>query len=114
MHLKKLYAAICLAGLTGIIAEARTQTLLNFDWKFYLGDAAGAQKPDFNDSNWQPVNVPHDWSVYGPFDEKVVQGGSTGFRQRGIAGIAKRSPLRSRGNYSHWTSAGFIRRRMSG
>lgn len=37
----------------------------NFDsnWKFYLGDASGAENANFDDSRWQSVNLPHDYSI---------------------------------------------------
>lgn len=35
----------------------------NDNWKFYLGDASGAEEPGFNDSNWKQVNLPHDYSI---------------------------------------------------
>jgi len=70
----------------------RSQSLLNFGWKFYPGDAQGAQEPGFDDSKWQEVNVPHDWSISGPFDEKVAQGGSFGFLPRGIGWYRKTFP----------------------
>lgn len=35
----------------------------NDNWKFYLGDAAGAEDPGFNDSTWEQVNLPHDYSI---------------------------------------------------
>ena len=35
----------------------------NDNWKFYLGDAAGAENPGFNDSSWEQVNLPHDYSI---------------------------------------------------
>ncbi|MFA7368438.1 MAG: glycoside hydrolase family 2 TIM barrel-domain containing protein [Kiritimatiellales bacterium] len=95
MHLKTtLFAAACLVGVTNLTAsvsaaESRTQTRLNFDWKFYPGDPADAQKPDFSAAGWQTVNLPHDWSVYGPFDEKTVDGQANGFRQRGIGWYRK-------------------------
>jgi len=67
----------------------------NFDqgWKFHLGHAAEPAKdfdfktdlifaktgrantsainPDFNDSNWRPLNLPHDWAVELPFAESA-------------------------------------------
>ena len=33
------------------------------NWKFYMGDASGAQDPGFNDSGWEQVNLPHDYSI---------------------------------------------------
>lgn len=41
---------------------------LNLDWRFYLGEAPKAWQKGFDDSNWQIVNLPHDWSVEHPFD----------------------------------------------
>lgn len=36
---------------------------LNPGWRFYRGDAPGAEKPGFYDRNWRIVNLPHDWSI---------------------------------------------------
>lgn len=38
-------------------------------WKFYRGDAKGAERPDFDDSHWETVRIPHDWAIYGPFSD---------------------------------------------
>ena len=40
------------------------------DWKFYLGNAEGAEDLAFDDSAWRTLNVPHDWSIEGEFSEK--------------------------------------------
>src|SRR5687768_11709857 len=32
------------------------------------GEAKGAGSPDFDDSAWRTVDVPHDWAVELPFD----------------------------------------------
>ena len=40
----------------------RTQNF-NDNWKFYLGDASGAQASAFDDSSWDQVNLPHDYSI---------------------------------------------------
>jgi beta-galactosidase len=40
----------------------------NRDWKFTKGDPAGAEAVDFDDAAWQPVRLPHDWAIAGPFD----------------------------------------------
>lgn len=44
--------------------------VLPFDegWTFSRGDPAGAQSPEFNDSDWEKLDVPHDWAISGPFD----------------------------------------------
>lgn len=40
---------------------------LNFDWRFHAGDVDGAQTPDFDDSGWQTINVPHDFQIHQPW-----------------------------------------------
>jgi beta-galactosidase len=41
----------------------------NFDknWKFMLGDDSLAFQPDYDDSQWRMLNLPHDWSIEGEF-----------------------------------------------
>ncbi|PWS29564.1 glycoside hydrolase family 2 [Pedobacter yonginense] len=52
------------------VAEPRTRLSFNKDWKFFLGEKSGAQKPAFNDLTWRKLTLPHDWSIEGKFDEK--------------------------------------------
>ena len=40
----------------------------NEHWFFAQGPAQRAMEPSFNHSRWQPVTLPHDWAIYGPFD----------------------------------------------
>ncbi|MFR3452008.1 MAG: hypothetical protein ACLTSX_11205 [Collinsella sp.] len=35
----------------------------NENWKFYLGDASGADGEQFDDSAWKNVDLPHDYSI---------------------------------------------------
>jgi len=48
----------------------------NFDngWRFLKGDATGAEQPLFDASQWRQLNVPHDWSIEGPFAETNATG----------------------------------------
>jgi beta-galactosidase len=56
-------------------ATARTRESFDFDWRFNKGDAPGAQEPAFADANWRTLDVPHDWSIEGPYaQENVAQG----------------------------------------
>lgn len=50
----------------------------NFDsgWKFFKGDAPGAQQQAFADAQWRSLDLPHDWSIEGPFGEKERAQGS--------------------------------------
>ncbi len=55
------------------------------DWKFALGDPAGAEAPSFNASDWRTLELPHDWSIEGKIDAKNSTGGSGGYFPSGIA-----------------------------
>jgi beta-galactosidase len=37
--------------------------LLDADWRFFRGDIPGVEAPDFNDSTWRLLDVPHDWTI---------------------------------------------------
>ena len=47
----------------------RTETTLTDGWRFHRGDADGAQSLTYNDNKWEPVCIPHDWAIKGPFAE---------------------------------------------
>ena len=49
---------------------------LNFEWRFHSGDIQGAEAVSFDDSQWQTVDVPHDFQISQPWvppakDEKA-------------------------------------------
>ncbi|MFV0268800.1 MAG: sugar-binding domain-containing protein, partial [Draconibacterium sp.] len=41
----------------------RLEILFDNDWRFHRGGAQRAEMPDFDDSNWRIVDLPHDWSI---------------------------------------------------
>lgn len=48
-------------------------TLFDENWKFHLGIVANAEQPEYNDSRWRVLDLPHDWSVEPlPFQKKGV------------------------------------------
>ncbi|ARV16594.1 glycoside hydrolase family 2 TIM barrel-domain containing protein [Polaribacter sp. SA4-12] len=50
--------------------KAHYQTIdFNKDWKFAKEEILDAIKPNFNDSSWKKVTIPHDWSIKGPFSK---------------------------------------------
>lgn len=51
-----------------IASAQRTEQPLNKNWRFTKGDIPEAYREDFNDSQWQTVDIPHDWAISGPFD----------------------------------------------
>lgn len=50
-----------------LLCAQRSEQDLTHGWRFHQGAAEGTESPDFNDQNWQSVNVPHDWAITGPF-----------------------------------------------
>ncbi|QGK73599.1 sugar-binding domain-containing protein [Flavobacterium sp. SLB02] len=60
---------------------------INDNWKFNLQDTPDAQKQAYNDSKWQSVNVPHDWSVKGQLSPTLAS--CTGFLPGGIGWYRK-------------------------
>ena len=71
----------------------RVRESFDFDWKFYRGDAAGAQVPDFSDAQWRKIDLPHDWSIEGPFSEKEPSGLCGAYLPTGIGWYRKRFRL---------------------
>ena len=97
-------------------ASPRETLLFDRGWKFHLGDAAnpekdfgygtdaifakagesvGAIKPDFNDSTWRSVDLPHDWANELDF----VHSGKHYIRDHGYKPIGRNFPSTSIGWY---------------
>ncbi len=74
---------------TARASGARTTESFDHDWRFAVGDAPGADKPDFNDSAWRALDLPHDWSIEGPFDQNNPTRGSGAFLPSGIGWYRK-------------------------
>ena len=96
-------------------AESREILSIDQGWRFHLGDisedvfpggegvrlygpdithsgskaghAWGAAARGFDDSSWRKVDLPHDWVVEQPFDEKAQK--AQGYRVRGVAWYRK-------------------------
>jgi beta-galactosidase len=93
---KCLFWFLCFAGMWSFvnicIAEtARTYLDFDSDWLFSRGDFPSAPMPAFNDSPWRKLNLPHDWSIEGPFDSSL--GSGTGYAPGGIAWYRKHFKL---------------------
>ena len=59
------------------------------DWKFMLGDPAGAESSTFDDQPWRTLSLPHDWSIEAPPAEKNPMGASGGYFPAGIGWYRK-------------------------
>ena len=45
------------------IKEGERSSLFNSNWRFYKGDLEEAKDVNFNDSSWEAIDLPHDWSI---------------------------------------------------
>ncbi|MEI6950779.1 sugar-binding domain-containing protein [Paraflavisolibacter sp. H34] len=62
-------------------------TLFNSDWMFHKGDLPGGQPTGAAGSDWRTVDLPHDWSIEGPFSDEWAS--ATGFLPGGIGWYQK-------------------------
>ena len=52
-------------------AQNRDVITLKKEWKFSKGEHSEAIYPNYDDTSWENVSVPHDWAIKGPFDKEV-------------------------------------------
>ena len=84
-HRLFLATALWLAFTLPVVAAgARVVEKLDFDWRFHLGDASGAEKPDFDDSQWRVLDLPHDWSIEGAYREDSPDRGAGAYLPGGV------------------------------
>ncbi len=65
----------------------RTTLPFNLNWRFHLGECERASYKGYDDSAWEGITLPHDWSVTLPFDESCSSG--TGYLPGGIGWYRK-------------------------
>src|ERR1035437_6039897 len=93
--MKKNFTLILLLLTIGLSGFSQTNTsgsgrdtrLFNDNWKFFKGDQQNAFQTSFNDKDWRSVELPHDWSIEGPFDTKWAS--ATGYLPTGIGWYRK-------------------------
>ncbi len=56
-------------------------------WKFHLGDEKDAFMPEYADSAWRQLSLPHDWSIEGTYSPDLASG--TGYLPGGIGWYRK-------------------------
>ena len=71
----KLYLIVCCLFMFTLFScsserETRQTESFNQNWSFNLGDTPEASEKDFKDADWRKLDLPHDWSIEGTFDEK--------------------------------------------
>jgi beta-galactosidase len=88
-----MVAGMAMAAATAGASGAREVVSLDGPWQFLHGDTVGAEQPGFDDTQWQTVTVPHDWSIAGPFAETNLAGGAGAFLPTGVAWYRKHFSL---------------------
>ncbi|GAB3028281.1 hypothetical protein GCM10027051_36700 [Niabella terrae] len=68
-------------------SAGRISKLFNFGWKFYLGDPQQAEQPGFDDGQWLPVDLPHDYQINLPWVKSA--GGARGFKENKVGWYRK-------------------------
>lgn len=58
-------------------------------WTFTLGDDTAAIAPDYDDSGWRKLNLPHDWAIEGDFSKDNPSGTGGGALPGGIGWYRK-------------------------
>jgi beta-galactosidase len=62
--MRRLFAflpIVCIFAIGFLHAAGRENMLLQSGWQFTQGDAQGAERPDYDAADWQPVSLPHNW-----------------------------------------------------
>lgn len=70
LPVKLMFTSLLGLSLFMTNAQERKEITLNQNWKFTRTDHSEHASQNFNDSNWQTINVPHDWAIYGPFSSQ--------------------------------------------
>jgi len=86
-----LLLTIFLITLAACHSTINPRLMSNFDdnWRFHLGDTLNAQTSSFQDGTWRTLDLPHDWSIEGSFDEKSPAGPGGGYLNGGIGWYRK-------------------------
>lgn len=78
------------AGAKSVPDETpRLKQCFDAGWSFFKGDTKGAEAPAFDHSGWRALDLPHDWSIEGPFDEKNPFAAPGGYLPCGVGWYRK-------------------------
>lgn len=83
-----LTAVMMLCGC-GSVTSPRVKVDFNDGWTFHLGDVPEASSPEFDDSGWRKLDLPHDWAVEGDFSIDNPSGTGGGALPGGIGWYRK-------------------------
>lgn len=75
--------------MAAMSVSARDVIDFDADWRFALGDRAGAEIVAFDDSTWRGLSVPHDWAFEADYAEDAAQADRGGYKPGGIGWYRK-------------------------
>ena len=78
-----------MAALIGLPSLARDRQNFDTNWRFILADTASMANPDYDDSFWRRLDVPHDWAIEGDFYAGNPSGAGGGALPGGIGWYRK-------------------------
>lgn len=89
--LRRLAFAWLALWSVGTMAHAGNdrEQCINEQWKFQLGDTIAASRPNFDDSQWRILDLPHDWSIEGVPLADNPAGNDGGYYPAGIGWYRK-------------------------
>ena len=62
-----IICTILLFVIQTISATERESILMNFGWKFQLGEVKDGEKPELDDSQWRQLDLPYDYQLNMPW-----------------------------------------------
>ncbi|TKG95442.1 glycoside hydrolase family 2 protein [Puteibacter caeruleilacunae] len=84
-----LFSLFLSQACTSESVTGRLKQNFDKDWHFAKGDHPKASAQAFDASDWRLLNVPHDWSIEGPFDKDAPALSRGAYRPTGIAWYRK-------------------------
>jgi beta-galactosidase len=85
---KLIFSCLLLLLLSSVSAQRITQSF-DKDWRFIQSDEKGAEQSSFTDASWRQLDVPHDWSIEGPYDKNNPTKRGGGYLPAGVGWYRK-------------------------
>uniref|UniRef100_A0AB33JHD2 Beta-galactosidase GalB n=1 Tax=Prevotella sp. GTC17262 TaxID=3236797 RepID=A0AB33JHD2_9BACT len=79
------------------VGHSRERQLFTDGWLFALADSVGMSKPDYQDSQWRRLDLPHDWAIEGDFHATNPSGANGGALPGGIGWYRKHFTIQDLG-----------------
>jgi galactosylceramidase len=78
-------------GSVDSLSFTNPREIIPFDecWRFWLGDDQAAKEPNFDDTRWRTLNVPHNWSIEGAVNPPPAGENNGGYFNHGIGWYRK-------------------------